>query len=96
MNNTGNTLDQEEYRRQCQRYYYARRDDDALMQYLASLEAESNQMESVITADPLDELDVLDEVDTFEQEQYEQEMRDIQMDKDARWLSRVLRRILPK
>ena len=55
-----------------------------------------NQMELVITADPLDELDVLDEVDTFEQEQYEQEMRDIQMDKDARWLSRVLRRILPK
>lgn len=90
MKNTANTLSQEEIYRQNLLYYYSQRDNAALMEYLESRDAEIK----LIDVEP--EIDPLDDVDPFEQEQHEQAMRDLQLEKDARWMNRVLRRILPK
>jgi len=57
----------------------------AVQEYLAGLDAPPQTAEIASVAEP-----TLTDIDPFEHEQFEQEMRDTQMEKDSRWLARLL------
>lgn len=90
MKNNANSFTQKLIQRQNRLYYYSQRDNAALEVYLASLDAEPKLAEAVPEIDPLDDLE------PFERQQYEQTLRDQEMERAGRWTSRVLRRFLPK
>ena len=57
----------------------------AIQEYLAGLDAPPQVNEIACVAEP-----TLADIDPFEHEQFEQEMRDTQMEKDSRWLARLI------
>lgn len=85
MKNNANSFIQKLIQRQNRLYYYSQRDNAALEAYLDSLAAEA-----------VPEIDPLDDLEPFERQQYEQTLRDQEMERAARWTSRVLRRFLSK
>lgn len=90
MKNKANSFIQKLIQRQNRLYYYSLRDNAALEAYLDSLDAEQKSAKVEPETDPLDDLE------PFERQQYEQTLRDRDMEKSARWSSRVLCRFLCK
>ena len=57
----------------------------AIQEYLAGLDTPPKVTEIACAAEP-----TLADIDPYENERFEQEMRDIQMEKDSRWLARLI------
>ena len=57
----------------------------AIQEYLAGLETPPQTAENAPVAEP-----TLVDIDPYENEQFEQEMRDTQMENDSRWLARLI------
>lgn len=57
----------------------------AIQEYLAGLDTPSKTVEVACAAEP-----TLADIDPYENEQFEQELRDTQMEKDSRWLARLI------
>ena len=57
----------------------------AIQEYLAGLDAPPQTAEIAPVAEP-----TLADIDPYENEQFEQEMRDTQMEKDSKWLAQLI------
>jgi len=57
----------------------------AVQEYLAGLDAPPKTAEIASVAEP-----TLADIDPYENEQFEQEMRDTQLERDSRWLARLI------
>ena len=57
----------------------------AIQEYLAELDTPAKVTEIAPVAEP-----TLADIDPYENERFEQEMRDTQMEKDSRWLARLI------
>ena len=57
----------------------------AIQEYLAGLDTPPQVTEIACVAEP-----TLADIDPFEHEQFEQEMRDTQLERDSRWLARLI------
>jgi len=57
----------------------------AIQEYLAGLDTPPQPVEVACAAEP-----TLADIDPYENEQFEQEMRDTQLERDSRWLARLL------